>query len=44
MSRDINALLKTMNYQAKKIEAIYYKLALNLKMSESEFWILYILS
>lgn len=44
MSRDINALLKTMNYQAKKIEAIYYKLALNLKMSESEFWILYTLS
>ena len=44
MSRDINTLLKAMNYQVKKIEAIYYKLALNLKMSESEFWILYILS
>lgn len=44
MSRDINALLKAMNYQAKKIEAIYYKAALNLKMSESEFWILYTLS
>lgn len=44
MSRDINALLKAMNYQTKKIEAIYYKLALNFKMSESEFWILYTLS
>lgn len=44
MSRDINTLLKAMNYQVKKIEAIYYKLALNLKMSESEFWILYMLS
>lgn len=44
MSRDINALLKAMNYQTKKIDAIYYKLALNFKMSESEFWILYTLS
>lgn len=44
MSRDINALLKTMNYQTKRIEAIYYKIALNLKMSESEFWILYALA
>lgn len=44
MSRDINDLLKTMNYQTKRIEAIYYKIALNLKMSESAFWILYALA
>ena len=28
-----------MNHQVKKIEAIYYKLASNLDMPESEFWI-----
>ena len=35
----VNVLLKTMNHQVKKIEAIYYKLASNLDMPESEFWI-----
>lgn len=44
MSHDINILLKTLNCQTKRIEAIYYKLALNLKMSESAFWILYALA
>lgn len=29
MSRDINYFLKTMNYQTKRIEVIYYKIALN---------------
>ena len=44
MSHDINILLKTLNCQTKRIEAIYYKLALNFKMSESAFWILYALA
>ncbi len=44
MKDGANALLKTLNCQTKKIEAVYYKLALNSKMSESAFWILYVLA
>ena len=44
MGHDINVLLKTLNCQTKRIEAIYYKLAVNLNMSESAFWILYALA
>ena len=44
MDCSVSAWLKTMNHQVKKIEAIYYKLASNLDMPESEFWILYTLS
>lgn len=44
MNHDINVLLKTLNCQTKKIESIYYKFALNLKISESAFWILYALA
>lgn len=36
--------MKTLNFQTKKIEAIYYRIASNLKMSESAFWILYALA
>lgn len=44
MNRDINVLLKTLNYQIKEVDAIYYKIATCLKLSESAFWILYTLA
>lgn len=44
MRYDINALMKNLNRQAKKMEAIYYKFALKFEMSESAFWILYALA
>ena len=44
MNSSVNAWLKTMNHQVKKIEAIYSGFASGLDMPESEFWILYTLS
>lgn len=44
MSYDIDAMLVTLNRQDKERNAIYYKIAMNLCLSESAFWILYTLS
>lgn len=44
MNHDINVLLKTLNCQIREVEAIYYKIAASLKLSESAFWILYMLA
>lgn len=44
MSYDVNILLKTLNHQAKKKEAIYCMIASSFKLSESAFWILYTLA
>lgn len=44
MNHDINILLRTLICQIREIDAIYYKIATNFKLSESAFWILYILA
>lgn len=44
MDHDINVLLKTLNCQIREVDAIYYKIATSFKLSESAFWILYILA
>ena len=44
MRHDINVLLKILNRQVKAVDAVYYKIASKFKLSESEFWILYVLS
>lgn len=44
MNRDISVLLKTLNCQIKEVDAIYYKIATSFKLSESAFWILYMLA
>lgn len=44
MNHDINVLLRTLNCQIKEVDAIYYKIAKSFKLSESAFWILYMLA
>lgn len=44
MEHDINVLLKTLNCQIREVDAIYYKIATSFRISESAFWILYILA
>lgn len=44
MNHDINVLLRTLNCQIKEVDAIYYKIATSFKLSESAFWILYMLA
>lgn len=44
MNHDIDAMLKNLNCRDKEIDAMYYKIAVNLNLSESAFWILYMLT
>lgn len=44
MDHDINVLLKTLNCQIREVDAIYYKIATSFRLSESAFWIMYILA
>lgn len=44
MDLDVNFMLHILNRQSKETDAIYKGLALKLGLSESEFWILYMLA
>lgn len=44
MDLDVNFMLQILNRQSKETDAVYKGLALKLRLSESEFWILYTLA